>query len=50
MSFIKSYEQYERICEIQGIEPSEEKYSDIMTLTNSLLETPESKRYNQTDL
>ena len=50
MTFIRSYEQYKKVCEIQGIEPSEENYSDIMTLTNSLLETPESERYNQTDL
>ena len=50
MSFIQSYQQYEHICEIQGIETTEESYSDIMTLTNSLLETPETKRYNQTGL
>jgi len=50
MSFIQSYKQYERICELQGITPTQENYSDIMSLTNSLLETPETERYVQVDL
>ena len=49
-TFITSFKQYQRICELQGIEATEENYSDIMSLTNSLLETPEEKRYVQVDL
>jgi len=50
MSFIESFEQYQRICKIQNIEATESNYQEITEITNSILETPEQKRYVQEDL
>ena len=49
-TFIRTWEEFKRVSKLQGVEPTYEKYQEVMALVDSLLKTPEEERYVQVDL
>ena len=45
MSFVQSYDMYERICQIEDREPSQEEFEQLMELTKAVQETPLQDQY-----
>ena len=49
-TFIRSWEQYKKFAELQGLTPTYEQFEEVLNLVNNLLKTPEEDRFLQEDL
>ena len=48
-TFITSYSQYEKVCKMMGTIPTIQKFQEVMTLTNEIIDLSEEEKYVQVD-